>query len=95
MRTTIAAITAASAIAVAACGGSGGGGSAPVSGGKATGTINVWAWGNEGEILTKLTKDFEAENPRREGQRGQHPPSTPRTTRSSPASPATRRPTWR
>ena len=63
MRTTIAATTAALATAVAACGGSSGGGSAPVSGGKATGTINVWAWGNEGEILTKLTKDFEAENP--------------------------------
>ena len=31
--------------------------------GKATGTINVWAWGNEGELLGEMTKQFEAENP--------------------------------
>jgi multiple sugar transport system substrate-binding protein len=63
IRTTIAVLTAALALVVAACGGSSGGGSAPVAGGKASGTINVWAWGNEGEILGKLTKEFEAENP--------------------------------
>ena len=59
--------------------------------GKATGTINVWAWGNEGEILGEMTKQFEAENP---GMKVNVTPSrsTPRTTRSSPASPAARRP---
>jgi multiple sugar transport system substrate-binding protein len=62
IRTTTAACIAALALVVAACGG-GGSSSAPVSSGKAQGTINVWAWGNEGEILGKLTKDFEASNP--------------------------------
>ena len=64
MRTTTAAVLAALALVVAACGGSdGGGGSAPIAEGKATGQINVWAWGNEGEILGELTKEFEAANP--------------------------------
>ncbi len=63
MRTTTAVLTAALALVVAACGGSDGGGSEPIQAGKASGTINVWAWGNEGEILGEMTKQFEAENP--------------------------------
>jgi multiple sugar transport system substrate-binding protein len=34
-----------------------------VSSGKATGTINVWAMGGEGDKLPTLAKEFEAENP--------------------------------
>ena len=63
MRTTTAVLTAALALVVAACGGSDGGGRSRSQAGKATGTINVWAWGNEGEILGEMTKEFEAENP--------------------------------
>ena len=64
IRTTTAVFIAALALIVAACGGSDGGGSGSRSpSGKATGEINVWAWGNEGEILGELTKQFEAENP--------------------------------
>lgn len=45
-----------------------GAGSAPVdaetvSGGPATGTVTVWAWGAEGEALGVLADDFMAENP--------------------------------
>jgi multiple sugar transport system substrate-binding protein len=36
---------------------------ATVSSGKATGTINVWAMGGEGEKLPALAKEFEALNP--------------------------------
>jgi len=34
-----------------------------ISSGKATGTINVWAMGGEGDKLPTLAKQFEAENP--------------------------------
>src|ERR1700742_616208 len=60
IRTTI--VAAIAALALAACGGSSSS-DQPLKQGKASGTINVWAWGNEGEVLTKLTKDFEAANP--------------------------------
>jgi len=63
IRQTTAAVTAALALAVAACGGSDADQAATIPDGKATGTIDVWAWGNEGEILGELTKQFEAENP--------------------------------
>ena len=63
MRTTTAVLTAALALVVAACGASDGGGSEPIKAGKASGTINVWAWGNEGEVLGEMTKQFEAANP--------------------------------
>jgi multiple sugar transport system substrate-binding protein len=60
----------AGALALSACGrddgGSGGGGGAAseeVSGGKAKGTITVWAMGGEGENLPTLAKQFEKENP--------------------------------
>lgn len=36
---------------------------APVSEGKASGTLTVWAMGAEGEALPDLTKKFEADNP--------------------------------
>lgn len=50
------------ALTLTACGG-GSEPAAELTPGKATGTINVWAWGNEGELLGEMTKQFEAENP--------------------------------
>jgi multiple sugar transport system substrate-binding protein len=47
---------------VTACGG-GSSSDEKLTPGKATGTINVWAWGNEGELVGKMTKEFEAANP--------------------------------
>jgi multiple sugar transport system substrate-binding protein len=61
IRTSAVALIATLALVVAACGGSSP--SEPIKAGKASGTINVWAWGNEGEILGEMTKQFEAENP--------------------------------
>jgi len=56
------------ALALTACGrstetASGQGGAKDISSGKATGTINVWAMGTEGENLPTLAKEFEAQNP--------------------------------
>ncbi|HET7659910.1 MAG TPA: sugar ABC transporter substrate-binding protein [Oryzihumus sp.] len=56
------------ALALTACGRStetaGGQSSAKdISSGKATGTINIWAMGTEGENLPTLAKEFEAQNP--------------------------------
>ena len=63
-----AAATAAGALILAGCGrsddatgGTEGGG--PVDDSPATGTVEVWAMGNEGEVLGELAADFEAENP--------------------------------
>jgi len=50
----------------AGCGRSSGGGDTQakaVGGGKATGTVTVWAMGTEGEKLAAFAKDFTAENP--------------------------------
>ena len=56
------------ALALTACGrstetASGQSGAKDISSGKATGTINVWAMGTEGENLPTLAKEFEAQNP--------------------------------
>jgi multiple sugar transport system substrate-binding protein len=59
----------AAALALTACGrdndnGSGGKAEAKdISSGPATGTLTVWAMGNEGDLLPDLVKDFEAANP--------------------------------
>ncbi|EAQ00267.1 sugar ABC transporter, sugar-binding protein, putative [Janibacter sp. HTCC2649] len=60
----------ASALAFSACGREAGGAGAdagatakPISEGKATGELTVWAIGAEGEKLPALTKEFEAANP--------------------------------
>ena len=37
--------------------------STPIDNKPATGTINVWAMGTEGELLSKLTSEFEKANP--------------------------------
>jgi multiple sugar transport system substrate-binding protein len=56
-------------LGLTACGRSSGSGTGTadaaqaVSSGKATGTINVWAMGTEGELLPKLAAAFEAQNP--------------------------------
>lgn len=72
MRRTSAAAVAtltAAALALSACGRDNGGGAGSsetakdISSGKATGTLTVWAMGNEGDILPDLMKDFEAANP--------------------------------
>jgi len=63
LRTSTAVVACALAFVVAACGGSDSDSSAPIKSGKATGTIEVWAWGNEGEVLGEMAKAFEAENP--------------------------------
>lgn len=57
-----------SALALGACGRSDTAGGPAESGkeisaGKATGTINIWAMGAEGEKLPELAKEFEAANP--------------------------------
>ena len=56
------------ALALSACGrstetASGQSSAKDISSGKATGTINVWAMGTEGENLPTLAKEFEAQNP--------------------------------
>ena len=66
--TTALAVVATAALALSACGRSDDTGASAaeatdVSAGKATGTITVWAMGAEGEKLSGLAKDFEAENP--------------------------------
>ncbi len=67
--TTAGAVVAAGAIMLTGCGrGDGGSGSGPESKGAindepATGTVEIWAMGNEGEVLGELAKQFEAENP--------------------------------
>ncbi|MFC7487431.1 sugar ABC transporter substrate-binding protein [Knoellia sp. CPCC 206453] len=60
----------ATALALSACGREAGGDGAdagasakPISEGKATGELTVWAIGAEGEKLPALTKEFEAANP--------------------------------
>ena len=59
----------AAALALTACGrdndnGSGGKAEAKdISSGPATGTLTVWAMGNECDLLPDLVKDFEAANP--------------------------------
>jgi multiple sugar transport system substrate-binding protein len=72
MRRTSAAAVAtltAAALALSACGRDNGGGAGSsetakdISSGKATGTLTVWAMGNEGDILPDLMKEFEAANP--------------------------------
>jgi len=67
---TATAVAMALALGASGCGrddaGSGSGGEPAgkeVAGGKATGEITVWAMGAEGEKLTELAKDFQAENP--------------------------------
>ncbi len=67
--TTAGAVVAAGAIMLTGCGrGDGGGAGGPESKGAindepATGTVEVWAMGNEGEVLGELAKQFEEENP--------------------------------
>jgi multiple sugar transport system substrate-binding protein len=67
---TAGAVVAVSALALTACGrGDGGGGTngaeagAPIDDSPATGTVEVWAMGNEGEVLPELAEQFMAENP--------------------------------
>jgi multiple sugar transport system substrate-binding protein len=67
VRTTAA--IAVAALALSACGRGAGGsaqaqGSEPISDGAATGTIDVWAMGTEGEELGPFVKAFEKANPR-------------------------------
>ncbi len=63
------ALTAALAISVTACGrdenggATGNGDSEPIADGAASGTLNVWAMGVEGENLPALADQFVAENP--------------------------------
>ena len=55
------------ALALAGCGRDSGGGdddaAKPVTEGKASGEITVWAMGTEGEKLGAFAKDFMTENP--------------------------------
>lgn len=66
---TAAVVATVAALTVSACGrdtdtpGSNPQTGSAVSGGKATGTITVWAMGTEGENLPTLVKDFESQNP--------------------------------
>ncbi|THA24691.1 extracellular solute-binding protein [Streptomyces sp. RKND-216] len=60
-RTTLAAVTAASALLLTACGGSGGDGEQKAADEKQT--LTVWGMGEEGKHLQKLGKEFEKENP--------------------------------
>lgn len=66
---TAGAVLAIGTLALSACGRTeGGGGSGPDAGGPiddspATGTVEVWAMGNEGEVLDQLAERFEEENP--------------------------------
>lgn len=64
------AVAIASALVLTGCGrGDGGGGEAAGPAGEAiddapaTGTVEVWAMGNEGEVLDELAAEFEADNP--------------------------------
>src|SRR5665647_1692532 len=63
------AVIAVTALALAGCGrdSTGGGGStesaSPISEGPATGTVEVWAMGTEGEALQAFAADFVTENP--------------------------------
>lgn len=67
--TTLVGIAAAACLALTACGrddSAGAGGedqSEEISGGKAEGTIEVWAMGTEGEMLDDFAEDFEEANP--------------------------------
>lgn len=69
VRTTAIAALAVASLVLTACGredDSGAGGesqSGEISGGKATGTIEVWAMGTEGEELGDFVEDFEDANP--------------------------------
>jgi multiple sugar transport system substrate-binding protein len=66
---TAGAVLTAGALALSACGrsdGGGGGGDeagAAVDDSPATGTVEIWAMGNEGEVLGELAAQFEEENP--------------------------------
>ncbi len=56
------------ALALAGCGRGDGSDGAPESGGAiddspATGSVEIWAMGNEGEVLGELAKQFEEDNP--------------------------------
>ncbi len=56
------------ALALAGCGRSDGGGAdaqagAAIDDAPATGTVDIWAMGNEGELLGELAAQFEADNP--------------------------------
>ncbi|WP_448002337.1 sugar ABC transporter substrate-binding protein [Agromyces bauzanensis] len=67
--TTAGAVVAAGAVILTGCGrGDGGGASGAESKGSiddepAAGTVEVWAMGNEGEVLGELARQFEEENP--------------------------------
>ena len=56
--------------------------------GKATGTIDVWAMGTEGEVLGDFVEDFDDGQPRRRRSRSPRSRGRPRTTRSPTPSPA-------
>jgi len=65
--TTAIALLTATSLALTACGREDSGGteaqSEEISGGEATGTIEVWAMGTEGEVLQEFSADFEEANP--------------------------------
>jgi len=66
--TTSIALLAAASLVLTACGreegdAGGGGQSEEISGGEATGTVEVWAMGTEGEVLQEFSADFEEANP--------------------------------